>query len=152
MSDFGYLCLGLFGLWVGTEMSVTSAARIAERFGWSQVFVGMTLLAFGTDLPELVVAISGAVNSLHGNDSSGLVMGNAVGSNIFDCLVPVGAAALIAPVLTDRVTVLFDLPYLILVTGVFLILLKRGSGLGRWEGILLTLFYLVNAGVKIKAW
>lgn len=94
MAEFGWLALGLLALWLGTELTVNGATDLAERFGVSQAFLGLSILAIGTDLPELVVAISGGLHQLRGLDASGVIVGNAVGSAIANGSLVLGIAGL----------------------------------------------------------
>jgi len=55
------LILGLAGLWLGSDLIVRGAIKIAKRIGLSQTFIGLTILALGTDFPEIMVAINGAI-------------------------------------------------------------------------------------------
>ena len=76
------LTIALLGLWVGTEITVRQALRLAATLRLSPMFVGLTILAIGTDLPELVLSIEAGLQRLTGVETSGLVVGNAIGSSL----------------------------------------------------------------------
>jgi cation:H+ antiporter len=87
-----WLSLGLIALLFGADQLVDGAIDIAEAFGVSQVVIGITLVAFGTSLPELAVSAVSAWKKEYG-----LAIGNIVGSNIFNMLAVIGVAAVIQP-------------------------------------------------------
>ncbi|MCA8977109.1 MAG: sodium:calcium antiporter, partial [Planctomycetes bacterium] len=82
MASLALLIVGLAGLWLGTELAIGGTITVAKRSGISEQFLGLTVLAIGTDLPELVVAVDGALQQLRGVDASGIIVGNAIGSAI----------------------------------------------------------------------
>jgi cation:H+ antiporter len=89
------LLFGLGGLWAGTLLAVRGAVGLSEKFGLSHGFVGLAVLAIGTDLPELVVAVGGGIKELQGIDASGMVVGAAVGSAIVQGSLVLGIAGLV---------------------------------------------------------
>lgn len=82
MVEFLLLLTGLAGLWVGSEILIGGAMSLSDRFRVSDAVFGMLVLAIGTDLPELFVAVDSSLRSLEGEDLSGIVMGSAIGSSI----------------------------------------------------------------------
>ena len=96
------LALGISALWIGTEFAVGSASRFASRFRVTPAIVGLTILAIGTDLPELVVSISAGVEKLGGEDTSGIAIGNAIGSGVTQITFVLGIAGLTGAVKIGR--------------------------------------------------
>ncbi|MHA6264704.1 calcium/sodium antiporter [Arenibacterium sp. CAU 1754] len=96
MSASLLVILGLLGLVVGGELLVRGAVSAAKSFGISPMVIGLTLVGFGTSTPELVTSLQAALSG-----SSGIAVGNVVGSNIGNVLLILGIAALMAPVAVD---------------------------------------------------
>lgn len=91
-----FVFIGLLGLIAGGELLVRGAVSAAKSFGISPMVIGLTLVGFGTSAPELVTSLQAALSG-----SSGIAVGNVVGSNISNVLLILGIAALIAPVAVD---------------------------------------------------
>ena len=87
-----WLIVGLGTLLIGAELLVDGAIGIAKMLGVSEVVIGITIVAFGTSLPELAVSLASALKGEYG-----LAIGNIVGSNIFNLLAVIGVAATIEP-------------------------------------------------------
>ena len=87
------IALGIFFVMIGSQLVVKAAMKIAYKLHLSQRFIGLTIVAFGTSLPELVTSLQAAKK-----DNAGIAIGNIVGSNIFNILFIVGGVSLICPV------------------------------------------------------
>lgn len=150
MLQLTLLLIGLAGLWGGTVLTVRGAVALSERHGLSQGFIGLTVLAIGTDLPELLVSVSGSLQQLQGIDASGLIVGNATGSAMANGTLVLGVAGLIgylsvAPrmVRRDGLTLLLA----ILLTGA----LALDGRVGRFEGVALLIAYLIYLVALVQA-
>jgi len=78
--DVVLLIAGLIGLWLGTELTIRGAVSIASKLGMSEFIVGVAILSVGSGLPELTIAIDGAIRNLQIGQSSDDVIGSALGS------------------------------------------------------------------------
>ncbi|MDY4954479.1 MAG: calcium/sodium antiporter [Candidatus Onthomonas sp.] len=132
------LILGFVMLVKGADWFVEGAAGIADRFGIPQLVIGLTIVAMGTSAPEAAVSITAALKG-----SAAITIGNVVGSNILNILVILGVTACIIPVAVSRSTVRYELPFMILVTGLLLVLGCTGGEIVLWEGVVLWLFFLL---------
>ena len=122
---------GLIGLTVGGDFLVRGASKIALAAGVSSLVVGLTIVAFGTSAPEMVVSLKAG---LAGN--SNIAIANVVGSNIFNVLFILGLCALMAPLTVTSQLIRFDVP--IMIASSFLILFFSLNGIiSAWEGIIL---------------
>jgi len=134
------ILFGIIGIIIGGEMVVDSATNIATAFGMSQKLIGLTIVAVGTSLPELVTSMVAAIKQ-----ENDIALGNVFGSNIFNILLILGASATIKPMSVSP-QLGIDLIFLIVVTlilGAFMFIGKEGkSKLSRKEGIVLVLIYI----------
>lgn len=94
--DWLWVIAGVLGLWLGTELAVRAGGEIGRRLGLSELFLGLTVFAIGTDIAEVFVAIGGAMRMLAGEDTSGLVVGNALGSVLAQGSLVLGVIAFFA--------------------------------------------------------
>lgn len=130
------IVLGAVILVVGADLMVTGGENIARSFGVSEAIIGLTLFAFGTSLPELATSVVAALRK-HGD----IIVGNAVGSCIFNLLAVLGLAGLVAPLDGDGVTAV-HLGVMLGATVILMPMMWHRMKLDRWEGILLAVGYL----------
>jgi len=117
---------GIALLVVASRLLVWGAVGIAEALGWSDLVIGLTVVAIGTSAPELAAAIAAARRR-----ATELVLGNVIGSNIFNTLAVVGLAGLIAPSVVEPAAVSRDLPVLLAMTVALLVMGYRPRDHGR---------------------
>ena len=130
------LGIGLAALVAGSRFAVIGASAIAREAGISEEVIGITLVAFGTSLPELATAMVAAARK-----RADVCIGNVIGSNIFNLLGITGAAAIAAPLPFAASVVSFDIWVLLAVTVLFLWFMLTGRRIQRWEGAVLLLLY-----------
>lgn len=135
------LVIGVAGIIIGGQVVVDSASAIATSLGMSGKLVGLTIVAIGTSLPELVTS---AVAAIKGEED--IALGNILGSNIFNILLIIGASSTISPILVSS-DLTFDFVFLILVTILIAIMIfaskKEEKKFGKKEGILLAVIYII---------
>lgn len=128
--------VGLAAIIFGSDLVVDNASKLATRFGMSQAMVGLTIVAIGTSLPELVTSIVAAVKK-----ENDIAVGNVIGSNIFNALLILGSTSAILP-LTLTNDSLVDLVVLF-VSGLFVFVISRFSkNIKKWQGVLFVLLYI----------
>lgn len=128
---------GLVALMVGARFLVDGAVNIARSYGISEAFIGLTIVAVGTSLPELATSLIAAFRR-----QSEIAIGNIVGSNIFNVLGILGVTALIAPIPVASRFLTFDLPIMIAVSLVLSALLLTRPVIGRWIGVAMLAGYV----------
>lgn len=131
-------------LW-GADRLTEGAVAVAERLRVPQIVIGLTIVALGTSMPELCVSV---VSALKGTPD--LAVGNVVGSNIFNALLIVGVAALVAPMTILRSTVFKDVPCAIVASVVLLMMCQNDWVITRLDGAILFVFFLVFMRLTIK--
>jgi cation:H+ antiporter len=122
---------GLLLLYYGAGWLVKGSSTLARDLGLTPMVIGLTVVAFGTSAPELVVSLVSAAKG-----KSMIALGNVVGSNICNIALVLGLTAVFNPVTTNRVVITRDIPLMLAISG-FLLLLSFNSVIGRIEGVLL---------------
>ena len=135
-----FLIAGLIILMYGANFLVDGGAALAHRLRISTMVIGLTVVAFGTSTPELVVNI---VSSADG--SSALALGNVLGSNIFNVLAILGTTALITPLSVTKTTTWVEIPLAVFAAILVLILVngEPSDTITRAEGICLLCFFVI---------
>lgn len=128
---FAFIAFALALLFIGAEGLVRGSSSLALRAGLSRLMVGLTIVAFGTSSPELVVSVKATLSQ-----QGDIAVGNVVGSNIFNIAVILGITALLCPIPVHRQIIRIDAPIALALTGLLIVLLLNDS-LGRLEGLLL---------------
>ena len=125
------LIFGLLLLVVAGEFLVKGAVGISILLKLSPLVIGMTVVSFGTSMPELLVSVNGALNG-----NSGIAIGNVIGSNIVNVAFILGLSVIILPILPDKQTLKIDYPVMVAASFIFIIF-ALDNFIARWEGIVL---------------
>lgn len=128
--------IGLVGIILGGKWVVDAASVIAVSWGMSENLVGLTIVAIGTSLPELVTSIVAATKK-----ESDIAIGNVLGSNLFNIFFILGASAIISPVAVNSI-VFFDMIFMLIITIITFVLAATRRTINKTEGIILTLMYV----------
>jgi len=138
---FSLLIFGSFFLWLGSEVLIKGAVSLASKLGISERIIGVTIIAFGTSIPELSTSIVAIINK-----EQNISLGNLIGSNIFDMLGVIGITGILSPiVISDKGLIDSDLIWMVSLAFLILplVFFPNKMKFGRAEGILLLLFYLL---------
>jgi cation:H+ antiporter len=139
----GTVAAGAGGLVLGSDLLVEGAVTIARAAGISESVIGLTLIAFGTSLPELATAV---IAARHGHTA--LALGNALGSNIFNILLVLGVLVLIAPVQLAAEVLRFDIWVMAGATVALILVMLSGWRISRLEGGLFLALYAAYIGFQ----
>ncbi len=134
----GLIILGLLLLAAGSNLFIKGAVDLAHYFGVSELIIGLTLAAIGTSLPELASSLA----ALRHNES-GLLIGNVIGSNMFNLFMVLGLTGLFKPFTLSPVLLRRDLPVMLAFTLILIPILHKTGGTKRWHGLLLLGSYLL---------
>lgn len=152
MMNLLLLLAGFVILIKGADFLVGGASSIAKKYGISNLAIGLTVVAFGTSMPELIVSLLAAINGQ--NDAS---FGNVIGSNNFNLLFILGLAGTIYPLVVQKSTVKFEIPISLLAAGVLFFLVndqlvrnESSNSLGRIDSVVLLLFFVAFMGYVYK--
>lgn len=136
------LFTGLFGLWLGTELTIHGAVAVAERLGVPEFIVGLTVLSIGSDLPELAIAVDAAIWNLHAGEASDVVVGSALGSCLGQIGFVLGITGLIGFLVLPK-KVVYQQGSVLLGSLVLLAIIGYDGQVTRLEGAVLVAAYVV---------
>jgi len=139
------LVAGLAVVIGSSELTVSSAVHIAKMLDISEAVIAVLIIGLGTSLPELSISISAILKK-----RTEMTVGNIIGSNILDTLLPIGIAALISGVTFERQLLTFDLPFIFVLTGAVLFFFITRPGVTRREGIFILALYGSYVAVKLS--
>ena len=144
ISIVGFIA-GIAIILYGANFLVRGASALARKFKISELIIGLTIVALGTSLPELVISVGSAIKG-----SSGIALGNVIGSNIFNTMLILGVTALITPIRFNGRMLSRELPFnllaslvLILVAGSMVIGGEGGGFISQYSGMILLCFLAI---------
>jgi len=126
---------------LGARLLVSGAIDLARGFGISETVIGLTVVAIGTSLPELVACVIAALRR-----HADVALGNVIGSNIFNVLGVLGVTAVVRPITVPAELARFDIWVLAAATALLMVFLRTGWTLSRWEGGVFLVGYLAYIG------
>ncbi len=132
--------MGLAGLLISARLMVDSAVVIAELLGVSERIIGLTIVALGTSLPEMAAAVAAALKK-----ESKLVLGNLIGSNLFNLGLILGTAAALRPIPVQPEGHFLDFGFLMVNALLITLFVVTKRGISRWEGAVLVSYYVAFA-------
>jgi cation:H+ antiporter len=137
LPDVFLVVVGCVGLILGGYAIKESAVFMAQALGWSEMTIGLTVVAIGTSLPELATSVVAALRQ-----EADIAVGNVIGSNIFNVAAILGVTASVAPLAITPTILTQEMPAVLLLSFVAWPVCRSGFRIQRWEGGLLLAFYL----------
>ncbi len=151
--DYVLVAAGLVMLVFGAEGLVRGGATLAKRLGISPLIIGVTIIAYGTSAPELVVSVQAALDG-----SPGIAIGNVVGSNIANIMLILGTTAVIAPIAVSPQAISRDGAFALLATVIFIAIALTSDLIQLWHGLAMlallagiTVFTVIHEGQAAAA-
>lgn len=150
--DIFFLILGLTLVLAGANFLTDGASAVARRFKISDLIIGMTIVAFGSSTPDLVISLTSTLQ-----DKAAIAVGDIVGANIFDILFVIGLCAMVRPIVIGKATLQKEFPMVVLSSAVLLLVacdvLIDGMPtdfIDRSDGLILLCFFAINCYVTYK--
>lgn len=136
--QLAWVFLGLLLLAIGSDLLIKNAVKLARQLKISELFIGLTIVAVGTSLPEIATSIVAVLRRKYD-----LVVGNLIGSNLFNLLAGMGIAGMVAPdpIVVPPASITFDFPIMVATSIACLPIFLTGHRISRWEGIVFLFFY-----------
>ena len=138
-----YTIGGIAALIFGAELFVSGGIALARLSGWSEAFIGLTIIAIGTSLPE-IVSVGASILHKRGD----IALGNVMGSNLFNLLIALGGAGLFGSLVIDIKMVLLPMMLVLLVSVMLLVFSYREKSISSGWGIVFIGFYLCFLGLE----
>ncbi|HSG31125.1 MAG TPA: calcium/sodium antiporter [Thermodesulfobacteriota bacterium] len=135
--NFAYILIGLIGLSIGAKLIVESSITMAQKFGVSETIIGITAVAIGTSLPELTTSIIAALKK-----ESGIIIGNIIGSNIFNIGI-IGIVSILKPIQVESRLLDFEFLVMIFLSVLMLPIMRTDYRITKKEGFILLMLYLI---------
>jgi len=126
--NLAFLVIGFLMLYYGANLLVKGSSSLAQSIGLTPLVIGLTVVAFGTSAPELVISVVSSIK-----DKSMIAVGNVVGSNICNIALVLGVSALLQPIKSHRSVIRRDIPIMLGIS-LYLLLISLNSKIGRLEG------------------
>lgn len=139
-----FLFGGFFFLIKGADLFIVSSRSIARKFNVSPLVIGLTLVAFGTSLPELGVSFAAALSARQAGATADIAMGNVIGSNIANITLILGFSAIMMPIAVKKSMSRQEFPFLIVTTvliGILAFFFQADARIVWWEALILLLFF-----------
>ncbi|WP_027419418.1 calcium/sodium antiporter [Crocinitomix catalasitica] len=138
------LIIGLTGLFFGAKWLLFGAVGIALELGMEERVIAVTIVAFGTSVPELITSAIAAIKK-----ETGISIGNLIGSNIFNIMAVIGITSMIHPIAVGEESINFDMWWMIAIAAAILPMMIIGKKIGRLKGAILLSTYVIYISILV---